>query len=562
MDNKFLFCIPGKNLEKWIETNLNSVLCQTYPHWEAVFINDGSTDKTEELYHQIVKDDPRFTYIKHNKSMLAQGIGTKIPFWETVKDPDLILVNLDGDDWLATENTLEQYNDFYNKYDPWVTWGRMLVYTGDDNPGEANPQNSPYPPFVDKYALYRRDVWRASHLRTCRNFLYQKIKIKTSSFSKLNNMEFLHGGDLCEMYPLLEMAPLGKALPVPFFSVVWNADPSKMAGTKERESPNNMIFELEIRNQPRYFRSTSREDLTGDRQKSINVFGDYRERNSILTEATYVYNSDPRFQHDLTVFQDDAVKKYLNGEVILPPKSKVVADLHEPPHLFDQSTVYRIVMENYEKFTRILTFNKNLLHLPNVMYRNGGGEVVLNKSVHTQEYPNLADMSLLQIYPKSKLVSFITSNKQFTSGHIFRCQCAASVSKQIPSVDLFGMGIRPIHGKIEGLKDYRFSVAMENGKVDHYFTEKILDCFLTGTIPIYHGCPNIGNYFNTDGFFIFDTEEDLLNILKSLTSEAYEKRLDIIKENFDRANEWWYDNNRYYNKYLKDLIYAEDSGLS
>ena len=552
MDNKFKIVISTRNHEDWIETNLNSILCQTYPHWEVVLINDASTDKTEELYHQTVDNNPKFRYIKNSDRKRA--LFNECAVMAEPNNSETIWVSLCGDDWLATENVLEQYNEFYNKHDPWMTYGRMLVYDGTENLGEAHPQNTPYPDFVQKYSLYRRDIWRASHLRTIRNFLWMALD-KNDLISKDSKVHFEHAADLAIMFPLLEMSPIGKVLPVPFFSIVWNAHPSKMHQTIERETVENGSFEAEIRQGRRYKRVNSREELKGEKLPIINVFGDYKERNSILTKATYVYGADPKYNYDLTLFQDDDVKKYLNGEIILPEGSKVVADLHEPPHLFDQSTVYKIVQENHKRFARILTFNKNLLNLPNVMFRNGGGEVVLNKNVHKQEYPILADSNLMQIYPKSKMISFITSAKTFTSGHIFRLNCAKRVNHQFPNdVDLFGVGIREIHGKIEGLRDYRFSVAIENGKEEYYFTEKILDCFLTGTIPIYHGCPNIGEYFNTDGFFIFDTEDDLVEIIKSITQEDYNKRLSIIKENFDKADKWWYDNNRYFDKHLKDLI--------
>jgi hypothetical protein len=45
---------------------------------------------------------------------------------------------------------------------------------------------------------------------------------------------------------------------------------------------------------------------------------------------------------------------------------------------------------------------------------------------------------------------------------------------------------------------------MENATYSNMFTEKITDCFMTGTIPIYYGISNIGDYFNTDGIIILD----------------------------------------------------------
>jgi hypothetical protein len=44
-----------------------------------------------------------------------------------------------------------------------------------------------------------------------------------------------------------------------------------------------------------------------------------------------------------------------------------------------------------------------------------------------------------------------------------------------------------------------FGVAIENVSHRGWFTEKILDCFLLKTIPIYWGCSNIEDYFNPKG---------------------------------------------------------------
>jgi thermostable 8-oxoguanine DNA glycosylase len=142
-----------------------------------------------------------------------------------------------------------------------------------------------------------------------------------------------------------------------------------------------------------------------------------------------------------------------------------------------------------------------------------------------------------------------------TEGHRFRVGCAQKIiDLKIPNVDLYGVGIREVQGKIEGLRDYKFSIAIENGVHDNYFTEKILDCFLTGVIPIYRGCKNISEFFNTKGFLIFNTEEELLEIINNLTEQDYLSREEYIKENFEKAKQYAYDNDQLFNKYFKKLI--------
>lgn len=41
--------------------------------------------------------------------------------------------------------------------------------------------------------------------------------------------------------------------------------------------------------------------------------------------------------------------------------------------------------------------------------------------------------------------------------------------------------------KIQFLSNYKFNIAFENADIDGYITEKLMDCFLAGTVPIYYG---------------------------------------------------------------------------
>jgi hypothetical protein len=80
-----------------------------------------------------------------------------------------------------------------------------------------------------------------------------------------------------------------------------------------------------------------------------------------------------------------------------------------------------------------------------------------------------------------------------------------------------------------------FHVAVENSKHRNYFTEKIVDAFITKTIPLYWGCPNIGDFFNLDGIVIFEDEADLIEKSKMLTPEFYKEREEVILENREKA---------------------------
>lgn len=147
------------------------------------------------------------------------------------------------------------------------------------------------------------------------------------------------------------------------------------------------------------------------------------------------------------------------------------------------------------------------------------------------------------IYDKSKLVSMITSSKSMSTGHLIRL---AWVNELNGKVDLYGRGFNEIENKEEGLCDYMFSVAIENGSYETYFTEKILDCFATGTIPVYLGAPDIGEHFNSEGILSLSDFDDI-------SEELYYNKIDAIKDNLERAKKMEVLEDFIYDNYLKDI---------
>ena len=131
----------------------------------------------------------------------------------------------------------------------------------------------------------------------------------------------------------------------------------------------------------------------------------------------------------------------------------------------------------------------------------------------------------LKVYDKTKIISMIASNKNMCEGHRKRLEWVERLKGQ---VDFFGRGFNEISTKEEGLCDYMFSIAIENAEYETYFTEKLLDCFATGTIPVYLGAPNIWNYFNKDG--IIDLTEEFY-----ISDELYYSKIDAIEDNLERV---------------------------
>lgn len=111
-----------------------------------------------------------------------------------------------------------------------------------------------------------------------------------------------------------------------------------------------------------------------------------------------------------------------------------------------------------------------------------------------------------RIYPKTKGISLLASDKQGTAGQKLRHEIAAKYAGRI---DLFGNVVgRPIESKLEALRDYRFTVVIENCAMDNYFSEKLIDPLVCGTVPIYHGSPRAHEKF--PGLMCLDDLERLV----------------------------------------------------
>jgi len=141
-----------------------------------------------------------------------------------------------------------------------------------------------------------------------------------------------------------------------------------------------------------------------------------------------------------------------------------------------------------------------------------------------------------KIYKKTKMISMISSNKSMTEGQRLRLRWLEMIGDQI---DVYGRGINEISLKEEGLCDYMFSVVVENGFYESYFTEKILDCFASGTIPVYMGSSDIGNYFNSEGIIPLTEEFDV-------SEDIYYDKMEAIKDNLERVRQY---------EILEDFIY-------
>jgi len=175
-------------------------------------------------------------------------------------------------------------------------------------------------------------------------------------------------------------------------------------------------------------------------------------------------------------------------------------------------------LENSEKYTVVLgcqDTGRNFVSLPLYV---------------AYDYCTPSSYPLPTVVPHKGICSIISSNIPGAYRYDF---LDLLEEQQIP-IDNAGAYKNTIAHKVEGnyysrpildfQSGYRMVLALENAKLDNYITEKIVNPFRAGTIPVYYGSDKICEYFNKDRFVIVDQknpEEAIAEMKRLLTDDIY-----------------------------------------
>lgn len=179
---------------------------------------------------------------------------------------------------------------------------------------------------------------------------------------------------------------------------------------------------------------------------------------------------------------------------------KNIALMLEPRSMI--GSAYDYVYEHETYFKYIFTHDSKLLTLPQSRLFTWG------------------DVWLQTDSTKDKGISLITSYKNWCPLHNARLELA-NYYKDRPEVDVFyGDWNNPKIPSVETadyLEHYKFSIIIENDVDEFWYTEKILNCFATKTIPIYLGATKINEIFDGRGILqVKDWQEvkDVVSFIK------------------------------------------------
>jgi hypothetical protein len=254
---------------------------------------------------------------------------------------------------------------------------------------------------------------------------------------------------------------------------------------------------------------------------------------------------------DFELYCEKKVELFVDFHNINKPLNKdtiKILYILEPPEIIPQFTQMAINMQN--DFDFIFTHNEDILKAckNSVLFEFGTTWIKENYS-----------------FPEKKFeISTLVGGKLMAPGHHLRQKLWYKQDKIINPTNFFlsgnmNQGIEnfrnnQILGKEkEPLFNSQFHIVIENTKRNNWFTEKLIDCLYTKTIPIYYGSPNIGDYFDLGGMFIVDSVNDIVEVCNSLKENTYNQMKEKIEKNYELSKKFISIEDRLKTK-IKELI--------
>lgn len=194
--NKIKVIVTFYNPGEFLKNNVNSLLTQDYDNYEVLYINDASTDKSENLIPasffkmkadgtpELDSDGKPVIDIEKTPPILQQTKCKGVTLWNSSErntalpnihngvmnfctDPEDIVVLVDGDDWLTNKSSLSFVNDLYNEHDCWFSYGSAIWTAGQ------KCFSRPYT--KENFSNIRKVPFQISHLRAWRAGAYFQI---------------------------------------------------------------------------------------------------------------------------------------------------------------------------------------------------------------------------------------------------------------------------------------------------------------------------------------------------------------------------------------------------
>lgn len=199
--------------------------------------------------------------------------------------------------------------------------------------------------------------------------------------------------------------------------------------------------------------------------------------------------------------------------------------------------IYNYILGNSHFYDLILTWDKDLLSL--------GRKNFKDYTFYQNFVKNPFEENNNTVLEKEFSVSTVVGSKSILHGHKLRHELWSNRDKIAIPKKFYASSYGPListdaetlgESKIKMFKS-QFHIAIENINSENMYSEKINDCMITKTVPIYWGCSNIGEIYNPKGIIQVDSVNDLITKTNFLTKNTYENMLPFIEDNYNKALE-------------------------
>lgn len=263
----------------------------------------------------------------------------------------------------------------------------------------------------------------------------------------------------------------------------------------------------------------------------VNFWKGFEEQSYVFLELFQKrYRQERVTNNPDVVFYADRIKKKQRKVDFNSPGVKVwyTGENHSPPPRFDYS------------FSFEPTTDTNF-QLP-----------IFARCKYYFDFLNQTERNRYQQTKKHRFCNFIYRNRQAQERIRFckrfqkraHIDCPGEVLNNMPNFTREGRRARDwLTDKLKFISQYKFTIAFENERSENYVTEKLFDPLYVGSIPIYWGAPNVGEFFNPDSFINvsdFDSFDDVIQYVKEVNNndELYNKMLNAPAiHNTSRLNE-------------------------
>lgn len=211
---RFIVITTCFNVRPWIESNLRASAMQSHQSALFVYVDDGSTDGTfEELQRFAAANDSRFMVLRSDDISQRGSQGKAFLYaWNYLNQkgyiqPEDVIVEVDGDDWLFDERSLAYVAELYQNPHQvvWMTYGQYQKWPSGELGGHFNMS---LVDLVDWDNDYRRHPFPFSHLKTYKAWLLNKVD-QRDLIDPRTGEPFSAAWDHALCLPMVEMA--GKA---------------------------------------------------------------------------------------------------------------------------------------------------------------------------------------------------------------------------------------------------------------------------------------------------------------------------------------------------------------